>query len=235
MIRAVIFDFNGVLVDDEHLHFAMFQEVLAEEGVNITEHDYHNKYLGLDDKGCFAAAIADGGQTSDEARLDELIARKAIRYAEHAARELKFFPEAAEALERLGTALPIAINSGALRPEIEFALELIDRRKYVREIVSAEQVERCKPDPQGYTMALEVLRREPGLADLEPHQCIVFEDSLAGVISAKGAGMHAIGITNTYPAHELTSSGADAVIESLVGIGPAWIVATFTKGSPHVA
>ena len=227
MIRAVIFDFNGVLVDDEHLHFAMFQEVLDEEGVHITVDDYHAKYLGLDDKGCFAAALLDGGQTTDDVRLDELIARKAIRYAQHAAQELTFFPEAAEALERLGSVLPIAINSGALRPEIEFALSLIDRRRFVREIVSAEEVERCKPDPQGYVMALEVLRREPGYANLAPDECVVFEDSLAGVISAKGAGMYAVGVSNTYAAGELLASGADAVIDGLVGLDPTWIAHTF--------
>ncbi len=227
MIRAVIFDFNGVLVDDEHLHFAMFQEVLDEEGVHITENDYHNKYLGLDDKGCFAAALMDGGQTSNDVRLEELIARKAVRYAEHAAKELRFFPEAAETLERLGSTLPIAINSGALRPEIEFALKLIDRRKFVREIVSAEEVERCKPDPQGYVLALETLRREPGLADLAPNECVVFEDSLAGVISARGAGMFAVGVSNTYPKQELLDSGANAVIDGLVGLDQAWIARTF--------
>ena len=234
MIRAVIFDFNGVLVDDEHLHFAMFQEVLAEEGVDITEDDYHHKYLGLDDRGCFAAALDDGGQTSNEPRLDDLIARKAVRYAANAAKELNFFAEAAQTLERLGSVFPIAINSGALRPEIEFALGLIDRRRFVREIVSAEEVEHCKPHPQGYQMALEVLRREPGFGDLAPHECVVFEDSLAGVISAKGAGMHAVGVSNTYPTDELRASGADAVIDGLVGIDPAWIARTFNGALNHV-
>ncbi len=78
-IGAVIFDFNGVLVDDESVHFALFQEVLAQEGVAITERDYHERYLGYDDRGCFEAALRDGGQSADRARLDDLIARKARR------------------------------------------------------------------------------------------------------------------------------------------------------------
>src|SRR5262249_32073016 len=121
-IEAVIFDFNGVLVDDESVHCALFQEVLAPEGVRITERDYHERYLGYDDRGCFDAALRDAGQQADRARLDELIARKARRYVEVAERGLRFFPSAAETLRAIAARWPVAINSGALRPEIEYAL-----------------------------------------------------------------------------------------------------------------
>src|SRR4051812_30954336 len=77
MIKALIFDFNGVLVDDESVHFELFREVLEQEGVVITERDYHERYLGYDDRGCFAAALGDAKQAFDEKRLDDLIARKA--------------------------------------------------------------------------------------------------------------------------------------------------------------
>ncbi|MCA1686478.1 MAG: HAD family phosphatase, partial [Planctomycetia bacterium] len=151
MIRAVIFDFNGVLLDDEPLHLAMFQEILAKEGVTITEDDYHTRYLGLDDRGCFEAALTDAGQSADSPRLGDMIARKARRYFEEAGKGLRFFPGAAECLASLAGRWPLAINSGALRPEIEFALGLIGRRDRVSVIVSAEDTARCKPDPQGYT------------------------------------------------------------------------------------
>ena len=231
MIRAVIFDFNGVLIDDESLHFAMFREVLEQEGVAITENDYHERYLGLDDRGCFEAALRDGGQTADRARLDVLIARKAVRYAEEAAEELKIFPGTPECLALLSERYPLAINSGALRPEIEFALKLIGRRHCVCTIVSAEEAERCKPDPQGYTLALEKLRACEGLAlsDLAPSECLVIEDSLAGIESAKGAGMWAIGISNTYDAKDLRSAGADDVIDHLDQFAPAWIATRFAS------
>ena len=92
MIRAVIFDFNGVLVDDEAVHFKLFREVLAEEGIVITEQDYHERYLGYDDRGCFAAVLSDNSQIFDNRRLDELIARKAHRYIAAADQGLRFFP-----------------------------------------------------------------------------------------------------------------------------------------------
>ncbi len=228
MIRAVIFDFNGVLLDDEPLHFAMFREVLMQEGVTITEDDYHTRYLGLDDRGCFEAALTDGGQTADPARLDGLIARKARRYSEEAGKGLTFFPGAADCLAAMAGRWPLAINSGALRPEIEFALGLIGCRDKVAVIVAAEDTARCKPDPQGYTLALEGLRRLGGpLADLAPGECLVIEDSLAGIESARGAGMWAVGVPNTYAADPLLRAGADAVVAGLPEFTPDWIAGRF--------
>jgi HAD superfamily hydrolase (TIGR01509 family) len=228
MIGAVIFDFNGVLLDDERVHFELFQEVLAQEGVGITEADYHGRYLGLDDRGCFEAALAEAGREAGRARVDELIARKARRYTEVAARGLRFFPGAADCLAALAERWPLAINSGALRPEIEFALELLGRRDRVAVIVSAEDTDRCKPDPQGYTLALEGLRRRGGhLAGLAPRACLVVEDSLAGVESAKGAGMWAIGVPNTYSPEQLRRAGADDVVDGLPALTPTWIARRF--------
>lgn len=229
MIRAVIFDFNGVLLDDEQVHFELFQEVLAAEGVSIDEHDYHGRFLGLDDRGCFEAALREVGQAADRARVDDLIARKARRYVEVAAAGLRFFPGAAECLAGLSARWPLAIYSGALRPEIELALRLIERRETVRFIVSAEDTTRCKPDPQGYTLALEGLRRDPsvGLADLSAADCLVIEDSLAGIESARGAGMWAVGVSNTYTPEQLRQAGADDVVSGLPEFNPDWIEARF--------
>src|SRR5271165_2527271 len=122
MIQAVIFDFNGVLVDDEAVHFELFREVLAEEGVVMTDRDYHDRYLGYDDRGCFAAALGDAGQAFDHDRLDALIARKAKRYVGVAEQRMRYFPFAAETLAAMALRWPVAICSGALRSEIEYAL-----------------------------------------------------------------------------------------------------------------
>ncbi|WP_165244810.1 HAD family hydrolase [Paludisphaera soli] len=227
MISAVIFDFNGVLVDDESVHFDLFREVLEQEGVVITYQDYHDRYLGYDDAGCFEHVLEDAGQSYDDARIADMIARKGKRYFEVAEQGLKFFPDAAGTIARLADRYPVAINSGALRAEILFSLERLNVRDRVAFIVSAEEAERCKPDPAGYVQALDGLRAMfPGL-ELEAADCLVIEDSLAGIQSAKGAGMKAVGITQTYPADELTRSGADAVIDGLSTLTPAWIDETF--------
>ncbi len=243
-IRAVIFDFNGVLVDDEAVHFALFREVLSEEGVAITERDYHERYLGYDDRGCFEAALVDAGQAVVCTRLDRLIARKAQRYIEVADQGLRFFPAAAETLETIAARWPVAICSGALRSEIEYALRRLNQLHRVAAIVSAEDTDKCKPDPEGYCLALNALRTysadppiqgfieaENALSsrrrDLTATNCLVVEDSLAGIISAKGARMRAVGVANTYLPQELLKAGADAVIFELATLTPEWIDCQF--------
>jgi HAD superfamily hydrolase (TIGR01509 family) len=227
-IGAVIFDFNGVLVDDESVHFALFREVLAQEGVTITERDYHERYLGYDDRGCFEAALRDAGQVTPKARLDDLIARKARRYVEVAEQGLRFFPAAAETLGAVASQWPVAICSGALRSEIEYALRRLGCLEQVSAIISAEDTDKCKPDPEGYRLALAALRAGPGpAAELLATDCLVIEDSLAGIASAKGAGMWAVGVATTYNADQLHEAGADAVVDALAAVTPAWIQRQF--------
>ena len=238
-IGAVIFDFNGVLVDDEAIHFALFREVLAQEGVVITERDYHERYLGYDDRGCFQAALVDAGQSADRARLDQLIARKAHRYVEVAEQGLRFFPEAAETLGAVAARWPVAICSGALRPEIEDALRRLGRLDNITAIISAEDTDKGKPDPEGYRLALAALRARPcndhdlttshpkTQLNLEAINCLVVEDSLAGIVSAKGAGMQAVGVPNTYTAYQLRDAGADEVVDGLATFTPEWIERRF--------
>jgi beta-phosphoglucomutase len=223
MIRAVIFDFNGVLVDDESIHCDLFREVLAGEGVVMDERLYHEKYLGYDDRECFETALLDAGKMVDKERVEAMIARKAVRYFEVAEAGLRFFPRAVEAVSSLADRWPIAINSGALRPEIEYALLRMGVRDRVAAIVSAEDASRGKPDPLGYLLALAALQREPGLADLSSESCLVFEDSLAGIVSAKKAGMKAVGIAQTYSETELVEAGADAILGDLIHLTPEWV------------
>jgi beta-phosphoglucomutase-like phosphatase (HAD superfamily) len=243
-IGAVIFDFNGVLVDDESVHFALFQEVLAQEGVTIRERDYHDRYLGYDDRRCFEAALWDAGQSASAERLDRLIAQKARRYVQVADMGLRFFPAAAETLGAVAARWPVAICSGALRSEIEYTLRRLDLLDQVAAVISAENTDKCKPDPEGYQLALLALRafvhdrciRRDGTivaqetpVDLAAADCLVIEDSLAGIASAKGAGMRAVGIPNTYTALELRHAGADEVVDGLATLTPHWIETRFAS------
>ena len=223
MIRAVIFDFNGVLVDDESVHCDLFREVLAGQGVAMDERLYHEKYLGYDDRECFETAMLDAGKTIDRDLIDGMIARKAVRYFEVAEQGLRFFPRAAEVIASIADRWPIAINSGALRPEIEFSLNKMGVRDRVVAIVSAEDTSHGKPDPLGYRLALAELRKEPGLSDLHAEHCLVFEDSLAGILSAKGAGMKTVGIAQTYSETELVKASPDAILGDLIPLTPEWV------------
>ena len=214
MLRALLFDFNGVLVDDEPLHFRLFRRVLGEEGVDFAEADYYRRYLGFDDRDCFATALADAGRPADPGRVARLIARKAAYYQEEVRRDgYPFFSGAAELVASTAAAgLTLGVVSGALRDEIEGALRQRGILAAFKTLVTAEDVGRGKPDPEGYRLALQRLNGEAPLPArlFHPHEALALEDSPAGLEAAAAAGLRTLGIAQTYPVARLER--ADAVV-----------------------
>lgn len=220
MLKAVIFDFNGVIVDDEPLHLELFRRVLGEEGISLSDEDYHAKYLGYDDRGCFTAAFADAGKpelATNAAFIAELIERKAGYYRQAIEQRMLFFPGAVELVQTLAAKFPLAIASGALRGEIEVVLQHGGIRECFQHIIASEDVTACKPDPEGYVMALAALNASRAEA-IQPNECLVIEDSIAGIEAAKQAGMWCLAVTNSYDASELAN--ADWIVISLVNCDP---------------
>ncbi len=146
---------------------------------------------------------------------------------------LSYYDGVKDLIVRLADRYPLAIYSGALRPEIDWALGRIGVLDRFSAIISAEQTTRCKPDPEGYTMAFEALRDHPKLEldDLDPGDCVVIEDSLAGLQAALGAGMCGVGVAQTYTMDELLEVGADAAIAATKDFTPEWIAATFDSST----
>jgi HAD superfamily hydrolase (TIGR01509 family) len=208
-MRAVVFDFDGVIVNSEPLHFRGFRDVLAERGVELTEADYYRRYLGYDDRAAFAAIAADSGCVWTEDDLAELVERKALRL-ERDAPEL--FPGAAEAVRRLASTHRLAIASGAIRPEITRVLEREGLTRHFTAIASAEDARASKPAPDVYFEALRQLSSAAG-APLAAADCVAIEDSQWGIDAARAAGLRTIGVTHTYHAQALT--GTDIVISHL--------------------
>lgn len=212
--RAIIFDFNGVIINDEPLHLELLRRLLIEEGMTFTENDYREKYLGCDDRHCFNRALFDHGRAADAARpgyIQSLISRKTRYYHESIREQNLLFPGAPELIAHLASRVPLAIASGALREEIEVALTRGNIRHHFHLIVASEDVTRSKPDPEGYLRALNGLRLI--IPDLAPIDCLVIEDSVAGVEAAKSAGMQCLALTTSYPREELQR--ADAVLPGL--------------------
>ncbi len=222
MIRALLFDFNGVLVDDEPLHLELFQRVLGEEGVPLAAADYYARYLGLDDRGCFAAALAAVGEAATVPRLMRLIARKASYYRERVM--AAGYPVFAGAPELVAAAAArgwlLGVVSGALREEVEGALRQLGIGGRFKVLVTAEDVAESKPDPEGYRLALEALNSRPPLPErlVHPHEVLALEDSPAGIRAAAEAGLLTVGVAHTYDAAVLT--GAHAVVPGLAGVTP---------------
>jgi beta-phosphoglucomutase len=213
---ATLFDYNGVLVDDENVHLEAFRDVLAKLGVTFREKDYWERYIGFDDLGAFRAMLTDAGHEAPPALLSDLIAKKRPIYAERARVALRGFPGAAAVVARAAARGPVGIVSGALRDEIEMGLALLGIREQVGFIVSAEDTTESKPNPAGYELGYrELLRRAPSLARSET---LVIEDSVAGVRAASAAGMTCLAILHSGAAEELGAAGARAVVPLIADV-----------------
>jgi HAD superfamily hydrolase (TIGR01509 family) len=206
VIRAIVFDFDGVLADSEPLHLATYQEVFSELGVTLTREDYYATYLGLDDEGVFRTIAAAQGWEMDAGRIAALVAQKSRVFDLLIADRNVLYPGAAECVERLGAVFPLGIASGALKHEIQTILTNARLDRHFRFIVASGDTLSSKPAPDPYVQAAALHKLPAG-------QCVAIEDSRWGIASAKGAGMKCVGITHTYPAPELAT--ADLVIDAL--------------------
>ena len=215
-LQAIVFDFDGVIADSEYLHLRAYQQVLAPEGISISNQDYFDRYLGYDDAGVFRALVQDKGLQLDDRRIAELIERKGERYESLAAAGDMLFPGAADFIRAAAAAVPIAIASGALTHEIEDVLERAGLRPLFPVIVGADQTIRSKPDPEPYQTAFMRLRSLTG-RDLITWRSVAIEDSKWGLLSARGADLRCVAVTNTYSAAELRPD-ADLVVDGLQGL-----------------
>jgi len=224
---ATLFDYNGVLANDETVHLAAFQDALVPLGIALTEADYWAKYLGFDDVGAFSAILADAGLPADATRIAELVEAKRPLYRARAEAALPLFPGARELIRRRAAAGPVGIVSGALRDEIELGIDALGVRDVIVSVVAAEDTRASKPDPHGYLLGIEALSK------LVPAQAaaraLVIEDSLAGIEAAKAAGLPCIAVGHSYPESELYAHGADLVVADLVSIDEASLADLFRK------
>jgi len=229
MTTAVLFDFNGVLVDDEDVHFEAFRRVLSVPGVTIT-HDVYRRYLGYDDRGTIVALLAHYGRGADvgDDDLVRLVARKQASYAQLAGQHPRLGFGARALVQALrDAAVPLAIVSGARRAEIDAVLDASSLRGCFAAVVAAEDVARGKPDPEGYRLALARLEAAAG----SRLHGVAIEDAPAGLQAARGAGLRCIGLATTCPAAEL--GGADEIVASLAALDVQRLVAA--TAAPAVA
>ena len=223
-LRAAVFDFDGVIVDSEPLHFRSLRDALRPEGVEITEEEYLQVYLAYDDREAIRLALERHGEDTDRARRERIEARKVEIFA-RLIPEVPVFDGARDLVRALEDQMPLAIASGARHGEIDAILRGVSLRDAFLTIVGAEDAERTKPDPAPY---LEAARRLAVLTpDLAPGDCVAFEDSMAGIAAALGAGMKVVGVAHSYPAEKLRA--AHRVVDSLVGVDAGSLRGLFTS------
>jgi beta-phosphoglucomutase len=212
LIKAVVFDFDGVIANSEPLHCSAFRDVLHEAGVAFTAEEYYASYLGFDDLGVFREVASARGLTWGPDRLAGLLARKAVRLEALEREQSILFPGAHAAIARLAGSLPLAIASGALRAEIMRVLEHAGLARFFRAVVAAEDTPRGKPAPDPYLRAVSLLAGSIG-EPLIPHECVAIEDSCWGLDSARAAGLRTIAVTHTYAAGSF--GAVDLTIDTL--------------------
>ena len=213
MLKAVIFDFDGVITDSEILHLRAFNQSLAQYGIEITKNDYYTMYLGFNDTDCYKLLIEKGLLKMDEQQINTLMIQKKKIFEQLAKTEGRMIEGVRDFLTMLEqNDIPMAICSGSLLTEVEMVLDEARLRHLFEVIVSGEQVKKGKPDPEGFLLSLQRLnenRENP----ITANQCVVIEDSHWGLEAAKAAGMHTIAVTNSYDAGQLGM--ADKIVDQL--------------------
>ncbi|MGE0455792.1 MAG: HAD family hydrolase [Vicinamibacteria bacterium] len=221
-MRAAIFDFDGVVVDSEPLHFEALRAALRPEGIEIDVEEYDREYLALDDRGAIRTALARHRHSPGFERVAAIAERKARLFAEMID-EIELLPGVESLARALAAEMPVAIASGALHAEIERILAAHGLRAAFCAIVGADDVQQTKPHPEPYLAAMRgMARHAPGLA---PLNCLVIEDSMTGIAAGLAAGMKVLAVTNSYPAERLTA--AHRVLPSLAGLRPDDLRAIF--------
>lgn len=215
MLNAVIFDFDGIIVDTEPLHYKAFQELLVPRGLGYSWEEYMELYIGFDDRDAFREAFRVHGRALSEDDLKELIRGKAAAFLDIVSGGVAAYPGVVELIRSLSGTLPLALCSGALKSDIEPILKQLGLTDAFDVKVTADEVAASKPDPESYRLAVQRLQeRFPGKVDAAAS--IAVEDTPAGITSATGAGLKVLAVTNSYPREKL--SGASRVVNSLVGV-----------------
>jgi beta-phosphoglucomutase len=217
MIKAIFFDFNGVIIDDERLQMTAYQQVLQGHGIELTETQYFAA-LGMDDRTFVRTALERAGKLTDET-VAAVLQAKSLVHRKMIEDELPLFPGVVTFLKASARHFSLGLVSMADQNEISYVFDRARLGTLFSIIVSADDVEVCKPDPACYRRGLEKLneqRREARLLPVLAQECLVVEDSPPGIQSGKAAGMRTLAVTNTVTEAELRSVGAEVVTASLI-------------------
>jgi HAD superfamily hydrolase (TIGR01509 family) len=216
-IKALLFDFNGVIIDDEPIQMRVYQELLDAEGIALTEADYVESH-GMDDKTFVEAAYKRAGKSVDAAKRDAIIEAKFVKWREVVGDNLPLFPDIRNFVEKMSQHFDLGIvsmESGEQIRDVLTKAKMLDRFAV---IVSAGEVTACKPDPQGYRLGfkqLDLFRISQGHLPMTHSECLVVEDTAAGVRAGRNADLPVLAVANTVAPEVLREAGAGAVAKDL--------------------
>jgi beta-phosphoglucomutase len=201
-LEAIVFDFDGVIVNSEPLHLRAYQWLLAEEGVPLTAHEYYSRYVGLSDEAVFAEVLRSHALTRPASWVHAMIRQKTGRIQQMLRESAPLFPQASDRIRALAGVCPLAIASGALRAEIDEVLTRSGLAACFAAIVAANDTRRSKPAPDPYALAVQRLSALAG-RQLDRSRIVAIEDTRQGLAAARAAGLRTVGVSTTYPASSL--------------------------------
>jgi len=198
---------DGVLVDSGAHHRGAWRALLDELGV-VPEPDFWRVTIGRPAEEAVGLLLGRALTDGEARRLAERKRDHYVRLARRGLLPITGVPEFVDALARAG--VPRAVATSASRYDVERLLATLGLRRHFETVVTADDVRYGKPDPEVYLRAAEGI-------DVEPAECLVFEDSVVGVHAARAAGMRVIGVTTAHTAAELCDAGAESAIAHFEG------------------
>jgi beta-phosphoglucomutase len=201
--RAVAFDFNGTLSDDEPILLSVYRELFAEQGRPLTDAEYYETLAGLSEEAIIGTWLGVEGDA-----LEPLVEERIERYLARCGRGETVSAPVRDAVSYAARRVPVAVVSGAFRREIEPVLVGAGLDRHVSVLVTADDVERGKPDPAAYRLAVDLID-----GDVAAEDVVAFEDTESGVASAKAAGLRCVALVGTHPPDRLAR--ADELVEAI--------------------
>lgn len=219
-LKAVLLDYSGVIINDEAIHQELIAEIVLSENLRPVDSEYRQFCLGRSDRGCLRDILESRGRVVTEDYLTKLLESKAEAYKQKlaATETLPLYPEVGKFLAEVQQQqLLAALVTGALRVEVEPVLQRGAIAEYFSAIVTGNDLQVSKPEPDSYLLAIEFLNRQHPQLNLSPSECLAIEDTAVGIEAAKRAGIQVVGIANTFPLHMLQRQ-ADWTVDNLLEI-----------------
>jgi beta-phosphoglucomutase len=206
VLKAILFDFNGVIINDESIHHQALEEILLSENLPLQGKELWKMSVGRSDRACLREILNSRGRFVTDEYLDKLVVKKASIYRQRLQQlvTLPIYPEVIQFIEKMhASSYKLAVVTGSVRSEAELVLKQAEIDRYFETVITGDDINASKPDPEGYLLAVETLNKLNPELNLLPTECLAIEDTFAGIQAAKSAGIQVVAIANTYPFHML--------------------------------
>ncbi|OWY67735.1 HAD family hydrolase [cyanobacterium TDX16] len=232
-LKAVLFDFNGVIINDEPIHKQLLEQLLIEENLRPIPGEFQEVCLGRSDRVCLAELLKRRGRFVSETYLLQLMQRKAQAYQQELEKidKLPTYPGLEDLVfQSRAKQLKLAVVSGAMRSEIELVLQRLNLTQYFSVLVAGDDITTSKPEPDGYLLVVERLNQLYPELRLQPRECIAIEDTPVGIQAAKTAKIPVVGVANTYPFHMMQRQ-ANWAVDYLNQLDLEWVQQVLSKAN----